>query len=285
MVVAHLVGSTRVLSSDVTPDFEEHKLLMLPLLWVCRNFRETASVAFYKTNTLKICGNKYHRKVTQFYTSPRLRKFFRSAHHLAREVIIILDKPNVFYGGALEALVEVPFDFPQARKLTFVFYKVYGDGENDDYIESDADDEDDEGGYWRWCNRFEWEFRDRWPLQQWKQRKMPMVQTNIESFAQVIKRMAPLVREVEVLCGMVGDDEVIKSNFAEKLMVRLFRLALLISHSLYSMLSSPVNLQMDGICNLTHVDIETDDIGPVLQLARQSAMTMQYLCIMARDRG
>ncbi|KAJ2504156.1 hypothetical protein IWW47_002658 [Coemansia sp. RSA 2052] len=91
---------------------------------------------------------------------------------------------------------------------------------------------------------------------------MPMVQANIESFAQVIKQMVPLVCEVEVLCGMVGDDEVIESKFIEKLMLR-----------------------MDGICDLTHVDIETDDIGPVLQLTRQSAMTLQYLRIKAHDRG
>ncbi|KAJ2560486.1 hypothetical protein GGH95_004834, partial [Coemansia sp. RSA 1836] len=106
------------------------------------------------TNTLKICGNKYHRKVTHFYTSPRLCKFFRSAHHLAWEVYIILDKPSVLYCGALKALWKVPFDFPQARKLIFVFHKVYDDGENDDYIESDADDKYDEGGYSRWCNQF-----------------------------------------------------------------------------------------------------------------------------------
>ncbi|KAJ2560487.1 hypothetical protein GGH95_004835, partial [Coemansia sp. RSA 1836] len=114
---------------------------------------------------------------------------------------------------------------------------------------------------------------------------MPVVQTNIESFAHVIKQMAPLVREVEVLCGMVDDDEDIESKFAEKLMVRLFRLAPRIAHSLYSMLSSPVKLRMDGICDLTHVEIETDDIGPVLQLARQSVMTLQYLRIKAHDRG
>ncbi|KAJ2458751.1 hypothetical protein GGF42_001884 [Coemansia sp. RSA 2424] len=51
------------------------------------------------------------------------------------------------------------------------------------------------------------------------------------------------------------------------------------------MLSSPVKLRMDGICDLTHVDIETNDIGPVLQLARQSAMTLQYLRINAHNRG
>ncbi|KAJ2337489.1 hypothetical protein GGI00_000206 [Coemansia sp. RSA 2681] len=285
MVVAHLVGSTRVLSSGVPPDSEEHKLLMLPLLWVCRNFRETASVTFYKTNSLKICGNKYHRKVTHFYTSPRLRKFFRCAHHLAREVYIILDNPSVFYRGALEVLCKVQFDFPQARKLIFVFHKVYDNGENDDYIESNVDDKDDEGSYSRWCNRFEREFRDGWPLQQWKQRKMPMVQANIESFAQVTKMMAPLVREVEVLCGMVGDDEVIESKFAKNLMAQLFRLAPRIAHSLYSMLSLPVKLRTDGICDLTHVDIETGDIGPVLQLARQSAMTLQYICTNAHNCG
>ncbi|KAJ1663882.1 hypothetical protein GGF38_003151 [Coemansia sp. RSA 25] len=114
---------------------------------------------------------------------------------------------------------------------------------------------------------------------------MPMVQANIESFAQVIKMMAPLVREVEVLCGMVGDDEDIESKFIEKLMVRLFRLAPRIAHSLDSMLSSPLRLRMGGICDLTHVDIEADDIGPVLQLAWQSAMTLQYLRFKAHDRG
>ncbi|KAJ2334159.1 hypothetical protein GGI00_001981 [Coemansia sp. RSA 2681] len=114
---------------------------------------------------------------------------------------------------------------------------------------------------------------------------MPMVQANIESFAQVIKMMAPLVCEVEVLCGLVGDDEVIESKFIEKLMARLFRLTPRISHSLYSMLSLPVKLRMDGICDLTHVDIETDGIGPALQLARQSAMTLQYFHFKAHDCG
>ncbi|KAJ2433253.1 hypothetical protein GGF42_009429, partial [Coemansia sp. RSA 2424] len=115
---------------------------------------------------------------------------------------------------------------------------------------------------------------------------MPMVQANIESFAQQIKMMAPLVRKVKVLCGMVGDDEEgIESKFVEKLMAQLFRLAPRIAHSLHRMLSSPVELRMDGICGLTHVDIETDDIRPALQLARQSAMTLQYLRIKAHDHG
>ncbi|KAJ2810423.1 hypothetical protein FBU31_007999, partial [Coemansia sp. 'formosensis'] len=54
MVVNHLVGNIRLLSSGVTPDTIEHKMMLVPLLWICRNFRAEAAAIFYKVNAQDI---------------------------------------------------------------------------------------------------------------------------------------------------------------------------------------------------------------------------------------
>ncbi|KAJ2751602.1 hypothetical protein GGI19_004372 [Coemansia pectinata] len=275
MVVDHLVGSTRVLSARVTSDSAEHKLLLLPLMRVCQNFRAVISVNFYRANTVKIYGAYYDREVTEYHWSHRLYKFYRYTHHLSQEVRIVLDKPSVFYGEVLDGLSKVPCKdctFLQARKLKFIFYASHAQ-KLDCYGE-----------------RFE-EPAQPWQVQMQRQKVLAYeagntshVEANISAFIERIKQMAPKVREIEVECGNIYVDKYPETEYFKTLLVRLFQLTPRIVHRIRDE-AGPVKLLADGISNLVHIDIESGSIDPIAQIARQSALTLQYLAIETRGGG
>ncbi|KAJ2862857.1 hypothetical protein GGH94_004012 [Coemansia aciculifera] len=243
MMVDHLVGSTRLLSSGVTPSSEEHKLLLMPLLWVCQNFRAVASASFYRVNTVCLRGNYYDIQRAEYHWSPRLGKFYRRAHHLAREVNITLDRRVVFYDDVLAPLSKVSFKsctFLQARKLKFVFYPSRG--------------------------------------QHQSEHNSSKVEANIGAFVQWIKQMAPVVREIEVECGENYVDQYPDTEYFKSLLVQLYQLVPRIRLRNHK-IPTPVDLLANDISNLVRIDIEFGSIDPIARLARHSASTLQSLVI------
>ncbi|KAJ2074827.1 hypothetical protein GGH13_001049 [Coemansia sp. S155-1] len=276
MVVNHLVGSSRLISARITPKTEEHKLLLLPLMQVCQNFRVIASVSFYRANTVKFCGSSYHdNEATEYHWTHRLRKFYRNTHHLAQEVRIILDKPGVFYGQVLDGLSKVPCKdctFSQARKLKFVFYASLAQ-KMDCYGERRGDPAQP------------WQLRmQRQKVLAYEAGKTSEIDANISAFIERIKQMAPMVREIEVECGEIYVDKYPETEYFKTLLVRLFQLTPRVVHRIRDE-AAPVDLLADGIFNLVHIDIESQNIDPIAQMARQSAMTLQYLAIETRGYG
>ncbi|KAJ2252966.1 hypothetical protein GGI13_002972 [Coemansia sp. RSA 455] len=248
MVVDHLTGNTRLLSSGVEPDTDEHKLLLLPMMWTCQNFRAIASASFYRVNTVKIEGSNYFESVMRHPTSNRLQKLYRSSGHLAREVHIRVVQQSVFYGKALEALSKVTYKgcvFQQARMFKFEFY------------------------YEPWQ-------KEAWHKQQFMDEST--VTANINEFVCRFKRMAPTLSWIEVSNENVMLKECRERAFFDFLLAQLFRIT---PHITFWNLRYPVPASMlvDGISNLVHIDMEAESISVIAQLARQNATTLQHLCI------
>ncbi|KAJ2248447.1 hypothetical protein GGI13_004656 [Coemansia sp. RSA 455] len=241
MVVGHITDSTRVLSSGVTPSSEEHKLLLLPLLWVCQNFRAVALARFHRANTVCLRGNYYDIQRTEYHGSPRLAKFYRRAHHLTREVKITLDRRVVFYDDVLAPLSKVSFKsctFLHARKLKFIFYSSRGQHQP----EHDAS----------------------------------KVEANIRAFVQWIKQMAPRVREIEVECEENYVDQYPDTEYFKYLLMQLYLLVPSIGLS-NDQRTVPVEFLTNDISDLVHINIKLGSIDPIARLARQSASTLQSL--------
>ncbi|KAJ2059786.1 hypothetical protein GGI17_004193 [Coemansia sp. S146] len=271
IVVDHLVGNTRLLSCGVTPKTEEHKLLLIPLLWVCQNFRAVGSVNFYRANTVSLLGGSYYCTKTEYHRSPRIGKFYHYTHHLAQELHISLDKPGVFYGDVLTALSKVPCEgctFSQARKLKFIFYAFQGNGRKP---------------YGVPVGQPQLQQSEK---QQWQQieSEASQVMANIGAFIERIKQMAPVVREIEVECGENDFDQHPKLDYFRILLSGLLQLAPRIVHRIRKE-ARAAKLLVDGISNLVHIDIEPKNINLIAQLARQTASTLHSLVIKIRGQG
>ncbi|KAJ2742654.1 hypothetical protein GGI20_004319 [Coemansia sp. BCRC 34301] len=125
MIVKYVVKSSRLLSDDITTSSEEHKLLLMPLMWVSSNLRYVACSHFYWANTVVIGGDTFVADASQYSSSHPLCRFYRSTHCFARELNIVVSKPDIFTGQALHVISQAPFTcsaFPLARKLRFSFY-------------------------------------------------------------------------------------------------------------------------------------------------------------------
>ncbi|KAJ2885340.1 hypothetical protein H4R27_001468 [Coemansia aciculifera] len=271
MVVGHLVGNTWLLSCGVTPKTEEHKLLVMPLLWVCQNFQAVASVNFYRANTVSLLGGSYYCTETEYHRSPRIGKLYHYTHHLAQEVHISLDKPGVFYGDVLTALSKVPCDnctFSQARKLKFIFNALQGNGRKPYGAPVGQPQLQQSEKLWR----------------QQIESETSHVMANIGAFIERIKQMAPVVREIEVECGENDFDQHPKLDYFRILLSGLLRLAPRIVHRIRKA-ARAAQLLMDGVSNLVHIDIESESINPIAQLARQSALSLQSLIIETSGGG
>ncbi|KAJ2112781.1 hypothetical protein IW146_004365 [Coemansia sp. RSA 922] len=248
MVVDHLTGNTRLLSSGVVPDTDEYKLLLLPMMWTCQNFRAIASARFYRVNAVKIDGSNFIENFMRYSRSRRLQKLYRSSGHPAQEVHIRVDKQSVFYGKALEALSKVPYEgraFQQARMFRFEFY------------------------YEPWQN-------EAWHKQQFMDEST--VTANINEFVCRFKQMAPTLSWIEVCYERSMLDLYRERASFDLLLAQLLRITPRITfwNLRYPI---PASMLVDGIANLVHIDMEAESIGVIAQLARQNATTLQYLHI------
>ncbi|KAJ2259280.1 hypothetical protein GGI13_000063 [Coemansia sp. RSA 455] len=269
MVVAHLVGNTRLLSSGVTPDTVEYKWMLMRLLHVCQNFRAVASAIFYRVNSQDIGTRHYwYYEPREDWSSRRLKRFYQSLHPLTREVHLLLNKSSVYSGQALEKLSSAPFDswnFQEIRKLKLQFYVP------------------------QWAEMlkrasttpeyYDWLDEKRREIEEEDLKIAPTVKANINEFVGRIKQMVPTLREIEIEYGIDELEQDPGNDFFDTLLEPLLRLAPRIVHR------NPDGkldweMPLDDISNLVHIDMEVDDIGPIAKLARRSAATLEYLCIM-----
>ncbi|KAJ2812684.1 hypothetical protein H4S07_001228 [Coemansia furcata] len=110
------------------------------------------------------------------------------------------------------------------------------------------------------------------------------VDANLNAFIQQLKKMAPMVREIEVECGNIYVDRFPETQYFQSLLVRLFQSTPRVVHRIRSE-AGPVDILADSVSNLVHTDIESRSIDPIAQLAWQSAMTLQSLVIETRGYG
>ncbi|KAJ2057432.1 hypothetical protein GGI17_005641 [Coemansia sp. S146] len=106
----------------------------------------------------------------------------------------------------------------------------------------------------------------------------PAVKANINEFVCRIKQMGPTLREIELEYGMHELEQDLGNDFFDTLLEPLLHLAPRIVHRTVKY-KVDVKAPMDDISNLAHIDMEASDDKPIMQLARRSAATLEYLGI------
>ncbi|KAJ2814115.1 hypothetical protein H4S07_000101 [Coemansia furcata] len=202
MVVTHLVGNILLLTTGVTPGTIEYKMLLMPLLWICRNFRAEAAAIFYKVNAQDI-GNRYddfyYCREEQDGSSCRLQNFYQSLHPLTREVHLLLDNSSIYFGQALKPLSRAPLDswnFQEIRKLKLEFYVPQWQQDEWDARQAEMDavleQVNTKSEYYDWLNEKRQEIKEH------RQKVAPTVMANISEFVCQIKQMVPTLRKIEL---------------------------------------------------------------------------------------
>ncbi|KAJ2866036.1 hypothetical protein GGH94_001811 [Coemansia aciculifera] len=247
LIVDHVAGSSRLRFDGVYTGPEEYKLLLMPLLWACHNFRALVHQRFCRMHQLTL-ENDRDRVEASIYSWPtRAGKFGYPTHHLAEELRVKLDIKSVYTGKALQLLSGAPYEgcaFPLVRKLVF------------DLTTYDANDD---------CDNI-----------------CPLVTAaNTTAFAQRVKQLAPAVSEIDVWShGMVGNLFELRDAHALDLVRRLF--GIVEKHTVITRGSKPLVTYMDlePIRDLVHIDYKLyaypNDIMPPI---RRSARTLQFLDI------
>ncbi|KAJ2873373.1 hypothetical protein GGH93_003273 [Coemansia aciculifera] len=90
-----------------------------------------------------------------------------------------------------------------------------------------------------------------------------------------------MVSEIEVVSGCPSADWTLNYRHVHSLVTQLVPRIAHTAHGGYGSLE----LQLGSISNLTHINFEDKDISPIVQVARQNALTLQSLCIAAHVCG
>ncbi|KAJ2051313.1 hypothetical protein GGI08_005290 [Coemansia sp. S2] len=234
--------------------FAESKALLMPLLWVCSNFR---AVVYSKySGSIHISLNRHHDILC--YTWGVSSGFYVHSdypeHHFARELKITLDEHSVYSGKMLEML-EKSYNasaFPMAHSVELRFSGQL-DLKNSNIILP--------------------------PLP-----KVSDIEANIDAFVQHTKRMAPKARDIRV-SGYFGNESTptILCRHMQYLLARLFMLTYRIRFdNKYQLMS--IDLPVNDICNMVPINYEYHNgMGQIASLARRCASTLESLTIRGRE--
>ncbi|KAJ2582718.1 hypothetical protein GGH95_001385, partial [Coemansia sp. RSA 1836] len=123
-IVHYVAFSSRMQFEDIDGDANERKLLQLPLLWVCHNFRAVVLARFCSHRHLDISDFKNEEERVAFASHSWPDSHWDlgfPGHNLAKELDIDLDLWSVFTGQALQLLSSAPYNgcsFPLVRKIS-----------------------------------------------------------------------------------------------------------------------------------------------------------------------
>ncbi|KAJ2508994.1 hypothetical protein IWW47_000296 [Coemansia sp. RSA 2052] len=142
MIVDHVAGNSRLWFARSNYSPYEYNDLLIPLLWVCHNFRFFVHARFCKHYKLTLSARRKIELSSHRYSWPSCRRDRRdlgySTHHLARELDVYLDIPTVLNGQAFQLLLDSPYTggaFPSVRKVSFELdydlYEFSSDSDND----------------------------------------------------------------------------------------------------------------------------------------------------------
>ncbi|KAJ2019835.1 hypothetical protein GGI14_001292 [Coemansia sp. S680] len=209
LIVDHVADSSRLRFNRGTLDYDKHRELQMPLLWVCHNFRALVHQRFCREYELTL-KNNWDRAEAYLCSWPRRdRKLGYPTHKLAKELIFRLYFEAAYSGNATQLLSDEPYNdwsFPLVRELTFCLVSddddcdsdynstsddydswesesdntdgdsLESDRDSDDSRETDSDDDRETDG----DNDY-----------------TPDTTANIATFVQRVKQMAPTVRKIE----------------------------------------------------------------------------------------
>ncbi|KAJ2066849.1 hypothetical protein GGI08_001671 [Coemansia sp. S2] len=227
--------------------FKNHRILLMPLLWVCRNFRAVVYSRFFKYYGLR-CGKGADKAIGRPYGLPPCLEGLDGHFRItAKELTIFIDLLTVYSGKALVALSREPFSgcsFPLVRTLEINLFNGPGD--------TDA---------------------TAVPLD---------VEANISAFVRRIQQMAPKLNMVKLTGGFrlreqISTDILLFDNLTTQLLQLASQIE--ITDNLFK---APHSVQVDAIRNLTYVHTDSFiDIEQTTRLIRLSAATMQHLVFVA----
>ncbi|KAJ2075637.1 hypothetical protein GGH13_000473 [Coemansia sp. S155-1] len=258
LIVNHVTGSSRMVYDGVRVNSHEYRTLLKPLLWVCHNLRTVAYSRYCNNFELNLSGmplayiNKIHlpdRHADKYYRI--LTHLGYPTYHLAKDITVYLEERILYSGEALKAISRAPYDgcsFPLAHRIAFYFLYDAIDGTDEDI---DVD-----------------------PL---------LVEANIGAFVERVKQMAPLVGEISFDPAYHNDVPSLASQYVGHLASRLYQPACCIEYNYAFDATDTMRLQLDMICNLTHVSYMSNsrigDAYQFVQLARKNALILQSLVL------
>ncbi|KAJ2352053.1 hypothetical protein GGH92_001487 [Coemansia sp. RSA 2673] len=252
-IVRYVTSTSRLQFEGINHNPRDCGELLLPLLCVCHNFREVVYSHFCRQYRL----DQVDKQKSGFSTWPkgprRIEDLGNNALGLTRELVIYLDLHSVYTGKALEELVRHLSDdpmFPRVRRLTFIMSWL-ADERQVDSAETSMED-------------------------------------NIGAFVQRVRQIAPSVNLIDVQPGVdsVGVQRV--AHFFGNVISQLSQLTRRISF--FSVATRiPMELPVDTVHDLVHfnyytLDDNIDNHVRAMQVARQSAATLQYLRFNANTR-
>ncbi|KAJ2029298.1 hypothetical protein IWW57_001777 [Coemansia sp. S610] len=254
-IVDYVAGSGGILFGGVANSTEEQRALLIPLLWVCSNFRAVVYARFSRSYGLQILGSTDSVRGMRSSWPVCLRQLDCPTQHLARELFIFTDVWSICSGRALDILSLAPYNgcvFPMVCQLKLYFnppppppLQLRGDHSLDsDYV-----------------------------------------QTNIIAFVQRIRLMMPVLREIGVSINHYSFDPS-RSNdwWFDSLVTRLYQIVGRIAYE-YPSMATRMTLLPDLVHNLAHIDYYAIMDGgneQILDLARQNSPTLQSLVITLR---
>ncbi|KAJ2750152.1 hypothetical protein GGI19_005267 [Coemansia pectinata] len=310
LIVNHVAGCSRLQFADITTDTDEYRILQIPLLWVCHNFRAFVRERFCRVYKLTLENDRDRAEALLFSWPTRFKELGYPTHHLAKELRVKLDIKAVYTGKALQVLSDAPYEgrsFPLIRKLIF---SLTGDHDGDYYWESVSDNEgyyDQEpvrdndqgpvrdndrepvhGSDWALDGNNGWALggNDDWDAGNYKDDTPktryiypPDTAANITAFVQRIRQMAPAVSEIDV--WPIGDAERLLWHCDVHILNLVLQLFDIVEkHTVITRGSEPMLMfsGLDPIRDLVRLECSLDsDFYNAWPLIRHNTQTLQFL--------
>ncbi|KAJ2460815.1 hypothetical protein GGF42_000592 [Coemansia sp. RSA 2424] len=256
IVTRHVANSSRLRFDGIYASFEEDTELLMPLLWVCRNFRAVVYAKYCSKYNIYLSYEQGGEKPPSWPLWPRcLGELDHHTPNSVRELHFVVSIQSISSGEALDRLSHAPFDtcaFPKAGTISCIF--------------------------------------DLSLLPPYDAELTTDIEANVCAFVSRVKQIIPSPKDVCVQPSFVDTHMPQASGYHYgSLVTQLFQLASRVSY--LAMLDSlPMELQADNICGLVHFSYQSssivaDDHTQAMHIARRNAPTLQLLCIAAALDG
>ncbi|KAJ2460163.1 hypothetical protein GGF42_001019, partial [Coemansia sp. RSA 2424] len=257
LIVDHVAGCSRLLYDDIYKDSGEYRLLQMPLLWVCHNFRTFVHARFCNKYELRLEEGIDGYVGSRLSWPPCLRKLNYPTHHLATGLCLDLSIWSICMGMAVQQLSSAPYEgctFPRVRQLTIGLYL-------DDEFKQLSENRPPPS-------------LDSYP---------PKTAANIAAFVQRVKQLVPDIREVDVWSYPDAEDLIKRRNAH----------ILDLIQQLYDIVEAKNAITRDSMVLVEYMDLEPSrDLvhvayhidatsSRIVPLVRRSAQTLQSLDLTA----
>ncbi|KAJ2886409.1 hypothetical protein H4R27_000700 [Coemansia aciculifera] len=248
LIVTHMIDSNRHAYDGIKACPEECHSRIEPMLWVCHIFREEALSRISIVSMICLCDYMYEPGlIDSIQRCPWINCMSyvgQPTWHLAKVLNIVADLECIYSGRALEMLSRSPYHryaLPLVRELDI---------------------------------KFDPSVRHRGP-----ELAQSAVEANITAFVQKLWQIAPRIRTFNSRSlDLVNWPKRYATDFgilAKQLAQRTSRVQFILKDRTW-----PLNLNFDGISDLTHIEFASDSsLMQFIQLAQRSARSLQSLQI------